>query len=55
MTIGLLDDEAALNAQLSHLRDQHKERKIGAQYFTVSLLLKSAFLALGALSVPTDV
>jgi hemoglobin-like flavoprotein len=34
MTIGLLDDKDALTAQLAHLRDQHKERKINPEYFT---------------------
>jgi hemoglobin-like flavoprotein len=33
MTIGLLDDKEALTAQLGHLRDQHKERKINPDYF----------------------
>lgn len=33
MTIGLLDDQDALRAQLAHLNSQHKERKIKPEYF----------------------
>ena len=33
MCIGLLDDQPALDAQLSHLKGQHTERKIPDAYF----------------------
>jgi hemoglobin-like flavoprotein len=35
MSISLLDDEAALKAQLAHLKAQHQERKIEAKYFDI--------------------
>lgn len=34
MTIGLLDDPEALKAQLTHLKDQHKERNVKPEYYT---------------------
>lgn len=34
MTISLLDDQAALDAQLAHLKSQHAERNIKADYYT---------------------
>jgi hemoglobin-like flavoprotein len=35
MTISLLDDQVALDAQLAHLKGQHAERNIKADYYTV--------------------
>lgn len=35
MTMSLLDDEGALQAQLTHLQGQHRERGIPQQYFEV--------------------
>lgn len=34
MTIGLLDDQEALTAQLAHLKAQHKERNIANEYYS---------------------
>jgi hemoglobin-like flavoprotein len=34
MTISLLDDQATLNAQLAHLKAQHAERNVKAEYYT---------------------
>jgi hemoglobin-like flavoprotein len=34
MTIGLLDDQPALAAQLAHLKEQHKERKIPNEFYS---------------------
>ena len=39
--ISLLNDEETLTAQLSHLRDQHNERGIPHEYFTVSNVITS--------------
>lgn len=36
MTIGLLDDTAAVAAQLAHLKEQHKTRNIKTDYYKVS-------------------
>ena len=38
MCISLLDDTPTLNAALSHLQGQHKERGINPGYFDVSTL-----------------
>nr|P18202.1 RecName: Full=Globin, extracellular monomeric [Tubifex tubifex] len=35
MTISLLDDQAAFDAQLAHLKSQHAERNIKADYYGV--------------------
>jgi hemoglobin-like flavoprotein len=35
MTISLLDDQSSLDAQLAHLKGQHAERNIKADYYTV--------------------
>lgn len=35
MTISLLDDQAALDAQLAHLKSQHAERNVKADYYGV--------------------
>jgi len=34
MTISLLDDQAALDAQLAHLKGQHAERNVKGDYYT---------------------
>lgn len=34
MTISLLDDQPALDAQLAHLKGQHAERNVKADYYT---------------------
>jgi len=34
MTISLLDDQSALDAQLAHLKSQHAERNLQAAYYT---------------------
>lgn len=33
MTISLLDDQAALDAQLAHLKSQHKDRGVKPEYY----------------------
>jgi hemoglobin-like flavoprotein len=38
MTIGLLDDQEALTAQLAHLKDQHTTRNVKPEYYVVSSL-----------------
>jgi hypothetical protein len=49
MCISLLDDEAVLNAELSHLNAQHKERGITSNYFLVfkRALMQTVPAALG--------
>lgn len=34
MTISLLDDQSSLDAQLAHLKGQHAERNVKADYYT---------------------
>jgi len=34
MTISLLDDQSAFDAQLAHLKSQHAERNLNAEYYT---------------------
>jgi hemoglobin-like flavoprotein len=34
MTISLLDDQAALDAQLAHLKSQHAERNVKGEFYT---------------------
>ena len=41
MAISLLDNESTLNAELSHLNGQHKERGIPSNYYDVSILAAS--------------
>jgi hemoglobin-like flavoprotein len=50
MTIGLLGDNDALNAQLAHLKAQHIERKIDGKYFDIfrDELLKTLPFYLGS-------